>query len=132
MVVRFDMNRFIGHMNPLWIMAAIIDLKINPNHIMGVNYNARVWEDLRKFYEATINYKSCNQLEELFNVKFCAIKYKDHTGFLPDDFYYISNRAVFYEFDSKHIWFYWIDANCLLPTLAKKLKKDIRCPSDYR
>lgn len=67
MVARFYMNRFIGHMNPLLIMAAIIDLKINPNHIMGVNYNARVWEDLRKLYEATFNYKSCNQLEELFS-----------------------------------------------------------------
>ena len=131
MVVRFNMNRFLGHMNPLWIMAATIGFEINPHLLMGKHYKTDVMEDLRKYYAVTYQHKTYKQLEKLFNVKFCAIKYKDNSGFQPDDFYFISRRAVFYEFDVDNLWFYWIDASCLLPTLTKKLKKDIRCPSDY-
>ena len=73
------------------------------------------------------------QIEQFFQVRFCAVKDKGKRGFSADDFYNISQHVVYYEMESSNIWFYWINARSdLLPTLAKKLKKDICRPQDYR
>ena len=131
MTVRFNMSRFIGRMNPMWIMAAIINFGMDPNLIMGKNYNALIWADLSRLYDLTSHNMTCKQLQELFKIKFCPVRYSKKTGFHPDHFFYISSRAVFYEFDRDKLWFYWIDARCLLPALSKKLLSNIRCATDY-
>jgi len=132
MVARCNLKGFVGDINPMWIMAYVTHFDIDPSLLMGKHFDINVMEHLRQLYASTCHLDTTQRLEDFFRVKFCAIKYKGKRGFSPDDFYFISKRAIFYEIENKNIWFYTIDAKNLLPTLAKKLKKDIQRPSDYR
>ena len=117
----------------MWLMAYVTHFGIYPNLLMKKPFKVEIWEQLRRYYAAMPQLDTCQQIEQFFQVRFCAIKYKGKRGFSPDDFYYISRRTAYYEIESSNIWFYWINARSdLLPTLAKKLKKDIRRPQDYR
>nr|AAT47865.1 hypothetical protein 008-24 [Oikopleura dioica] len=110
-MLRVNLACYLGEINPYWIMGLIVssgkpyDFYINRNNETELR---RYW-DSQSHRELTIK-----DIEKLFQVNFCAIKWIRQTKTIAvDDFLYVSKRAVYYEIDVSNmkLWFYPLNAD---------------------
>ena len=113
------------------LMAAIVGFGDDPKEYLGSRKNRRKWQLLKELHDS-LGQISVQEIEYHFAVNFCAIRYDSHnSAFHPDNFFLISERAVYFEIENDNVWFYWIKGKKLIQALEKKYLGQITCPSQF-
>jgi hypothetical protein len=105
-MLRVNLASFLGDINPYWIMGLIVSSGKPYDYFINRNdeQKLRSYWDNHKHLELTIT-----EIETIFQVNFCAIRWiKQSQTIKPDDFLYVSKRAIYYEIDlvNMKLWFY--------------------------
>lgn len=126
---RYNFARFLNDIPPFWIMGLITHSK-KPTSFY-INRSSEV--ELRREWDKVKHlHWSKQDVELVFNVKFCAVHWHPPTRMIrPDDFLYLGSNGVYYEIDppNNQLWFYQLLPCQLSQSLSTSIK--ICSPTDF-